>query len=157
MTGYSDFEEDGKVDGTNQERQATTDGKNDRNSLKTTAPSIPKEKSFLTTIHEAAFGSNAKYSTSNDGKLDEIIPNFVSNHVRRFCYSALAKQLDQPFSQKKLAMPTLEPCINEAFGAVVMVDVSGYSKLTATLAERGAVGAELLAKTMKSYFDQVHF
>jgi hypothetical protein len=37
-----------------------------------------------------------------------------------------------------------------------MVDVSGYSKLTALLAERGAIGAELLSKTMKSYFDQVN-
>ena len=36
-----------------------------------------------------------------------------------------------------------------------MVDVSGYSKLTATLAERGPGGAELLSKTMKGYLDQI--
>ena len=36
-----------------------------------------------------------------------------------------------------------------------MVDVSGYSKLTAALAERGPVGAELLSKTMKGYLDQI--
>ncbi len=49
----------------------------------------------------------------------------------------------------------LSPKATDAFAAVVMVDVSGYSKLTAALAERGPVGAELLSKTMKGYLDQV--
>ncbi|KAJ3084587.1 hypothetical protein HK102_000614 [Quaeritorhiza haematococci] len=49
----------------------------------------------------------------------------------------------------------LKPVAMETFAAVVMVDVSGYSSLTATLAEKGAVGAELLSRTMKQYFDKI--
>jgi hypothetical protein len=115
------------------------------------------DKSFGSIIAQATYGSNAKYAASNDGKLDEIIPNFVSKHVRRMCHAAQLQeqQSSKRVSEKDLMIPTLTPSAKEAFAAVVMVDVSGYSKLTATLAERGAVGAELLSKTMKGYFDQV--
>lgn len=123
------------------------------------ARELPKtqDKSFGSIIAQATYGSNAKYAASNDGKLDEIIPNFVSKHIRRVCHTL---QLNGELtgngrSEKELMMPQLEPSATEAFAAVVMVDVSGYSKLAATLAERGALGAELLSKTMKGYFDLV--
>ena len=92
----------------------------------------------------------------NESQLEPIVPNFVSKQVRRVCYN-LIKQMPKlkDSNANDLGLPTLVPTATEAFAAVVMVDVSGYSKLTAVLAERGHVGAELLSKTMKGYLDQV--
>lgn len=49
----------------------------------------------------------------------------------------------------------MRPRCEESFAAVVMADVSGYSNLSSTLAEKGAEGAEILSKTMKGYLDKV--
>lgn len=49
----------------------------------------------------------------------------------------------------------MRPRCEESFSAVVMADVSGYSNLSSTLAEKGAEGAEILSKTMKGYLDKV--
>ncbi|KNC97873.1 uncharacterized protein SPPG_09415 [Spizellomyces punctatus DAOM BR117] len=49
----------------------------------------------------------------------------------------------------------MAPSAEETFAAVVMADVSGYSNLTSTLAERGPSGAEILGKTMKGYLDKI--
>ncbi|KAJ3035208.1 hypothetical protein HDV00_004245 [Rhizophlyctis rosea] len=48
-----------------------------------------------------------------------------------------------------------KPTAEESFAAVVMADVSGYSVLTTTLAEKGPIGAEILCKTMKGYLDKI--
>ena len=85
-------------------------------------------------------------SSISSKKLDIIAPNFVPQHVRRFCEKA-AVQGDM--SDK------LVPMCEETFAAVVMVDVSGYSKLSAALAEKGPIGSELLSKCMKGYLDKV--
>ena len=89
----------------------------------------------------------AKFSRPKDTLLDKIIPKFVSKHVRNMCHELQAASPDSAV--------TLEPSATESFAAVVMVDVSQYSKLTATLAERGSVGVGLLSATMKGYFDQI--
>lgn len=72
-------------------------------------------------------------------QFEHIIPNFLSRHTREW--------ID--------ATPELIPTAEEGFSTTVMADVSGYSALTATLAERGPHGAELLGKTMKGYLDKV--
>jgi hypothetical protein len=85
-------------------------------------------------------------SSITEKKLDIFAPNFVPYHVQQFC------------NQKALmghGPNNLEPLIRETFGAVVMVDVSGYSKLSAALAEKGPIGSELLSKSMKGYLDKV--
>ncbi|KAI9208088.1 nucleotide cyclase [Polychytrium aggregatum] len=87
-------------------------------------------------------------------RFEQIAPNFVSKHVRTFCdddsaKAGLASDLSPP------DLPPLKPLAREGFGVVVMADVSGYSKLTSMLAERGPMGAELLSKTMKGYLDQI--
>ncbi|KAJ3290499.1 hypothetical protein HK104_006720 [Borealophlyctis nickersoniae] len=56
---------------------------------------------------------------------------------------------------ERVGIPDIEPCAQEYYAAVVMADVSGYSKLTSTLAEKGPIGAELLCKTMKGYIDKI--
>ena len=85
-------------------------------------------------------------SSITERKLDIFAPNFVPYHVQKFC------------NQKALigqGPDNLEPICRDTFGAVVMVDVSGYSKLSAALAEKGPVGSELLSKSMKGYLDKV--
>lgn len=62
-----------------------------------------------------------------------------------------------PVNGMERAMPKLTPTAEEAFAAVVMADVSGYSTLTTKLADKGAIGAEILCKTMKGYLDKVLF
>ncbi|KAI8916196.1 nucleotide cyclase [Gorgonomyces haynaldii] len=110
----------------------------------------------LGSIIATAAGGNKPKKTSADGKLDQIIPNFVSKHVKSMVYR---KQVAAQKTADAAGVPVntleLKPGAEESFAAVVMVDVSGYSKLTATLAQRGSVGAELLAKTMKAYLDQI--
>jgi hypothetical protein len=63
-----------------------------------------------------------------------------------------------PATPKRLpspSMPVMAPMEREAFAAVVMVDVSGYSKLSAYLAEEGPEGAHKLAMIMKGYLDRI--
>ncbi|KAI8805688.1 nucleotide cyclase [Cladochytrium replicatum] len=76
---------------------------------------------------------------------DQAIPNFVSKHVRKYYWR----------TSSATQGPQMQPCVLEGFAAVVMVDVSGYSKLSSTLAERGPIGAEILGKTMKDYLDKI--
>jgi TFIIF-interacting CTD phosphatase-like protein len=116
------------------------------------ASGIPTDQSFMTVIQQAGMGG-AKNSESV-AHFDEIITNFVSKQVRRLCHG-LTTQYHQTTSNDHTGLPDLTPTATDAFAAVVMVDVSGYSKLTAALAERGPVGAELLSKTMKGYLDQI--
>ncbi|KAH6570936.1 hypothetical protein BASA62_004102 [Batrachochytrium salamandrivorans] len=119
------------------------------------------EKSLKSLINAAGMGNMIGFSsnlpTSNEAQLDQIIPNFVSKQVRQVCYQMCAEVAlkSDSGSQEPLAIPPLVPSATEAFAAVVMVDVSGYSKLTAVLAERGPIGAELLTRTMKGYLDKI--
>lgn len=112
---------------------------------------IPTDQSFMTVIQQAGMGGKTNQNTSATvSHFDEIITNFVSKQVRRICHKLSEEEIT---AEKKL--PELVPTATDSFAAVVMVDVSGYSKLTAALAERGPVGAELLSKTMKGYLDQI--
>ncbi|KAJ3271160.1 hypothetical protein HDV01_007018 [Terramyces sp. JEL0728] len=126
--------------------------KHNEKEVTSSASGIP-EHSFMTVIHEAGMGGDPKKNSSDTAShFDEVITNFVSKNVRRLCYR-LCKANEGETKESKL--PELVPEAVDAFAAVVMVDVSGYSKLTAALAERGPVGAELLSKTMKGYLDQI--
>ncbi|MBX3059368.1 MAG: adenylate/guanylate cyclase domain-containing protein, partial [Anaerolineae bacterium] len=51
--------------------------------------------------------------------------------------------------------PTLAPAYDEwaAFG--LLVDISGFTRLTETLAVRGVAGAEELSRILNRYFDQM--
>lgn len=112
---------------------------------------ITADQSFMTVIQQAGMGGKTKQNTSASvSHFDEIITNFVSRQVRRICYKLSEEEI-----KVEHRIPELVPSATDCFAAVVMVDVSGYSKLTAALAERGPVGAELLSKTMKGYLDQI--
>jgi hypothetical protein len=89
-----------------------------------------------------SLNSSVSEASEKGLKLYQILPNFISKHVREY--------LDALGDVK-----TLKPDAKEGFAAVVMVDVSGYSKLTDTLSERGAYGAEILSRIMKDYLDKV--
>ena len=103
------------------------------------------------------FDSTSKALPSSvEASLDQILPNFVSKQVRRICHQKCSTMEFSDNGQPVL-LPKMEQSFTESFAAVVMVDVSGYSKLTAVLAERGPQGAELLTKTMKAYLDKVFF
>nr|KAJ3420720.1 hypothetical protein HK105_005344 [Polyrhizophydium stewartii] len=123
--------------------------------------STGNELSLKSLINAAGMGNMLGFSgnlpATNENQLDLIIPNFVSKQVRRVCYQMCAEVAlkSDGGSKDPLIVPPLKPSATEAFAAVVMVDVSGYSKLTAVLAERGPVGAELLTKTMKGYLDKI--
>jgi class 3 adenylate cyclase len=117
----------------------------------TSASAIPSEQSFMNILQHAGM----KTQNTNSSQFDSIITNFVSKTVRRFCHNESAKGQLNP-ETGEFVLEELKPMALESFAAVVMVDVSGYSKLTAALAERGPVGAELLSKTMKGYLDQVN-
>lgn len=125
------------------------------------------ETSFMAVLQQAGMGGRAakKASATNASQLDDIISNFVSHHVKKFCHQ-LVRGEERPatdgdmlptssLSSSKREIVELTPSVTDSFAAVIMVDVSGYSKLTAALAERGPIGAELLSKTMKGYLDQI--
>ncbi|KAJ1537230.1 hypothetical protein HK096_001501 [Nowakowskiella sp. JEL0078] len=99
-------------------------------------------------FHQVATGGSVQY--------DQVIPNFVCKHVRTFCDDITkVSRIIKNSSDSKSPMDPMVPVAIEGFAAVVMVDVSGYSKLSATLAELGPVGAEILGKTMKGYLDKI--
>ncbi|KAJ3226148.1 hypothetical protein HK099_005501 [Clydaea vesicula] len=121
-------------------------------------------------------------NTYNGLRYESIVPCFVSKHVKNYCDNACWSQwqesveeemkrkkeikteqeeeevesLEDIFQSKMHQFITdMQPSANESFAAVVMADVSGYSKLSASLAERGAEGAEILCRTMKGYLDKI--
>jgi hypothetical protein len=116
------------------------------------ASGIPTDQSFMTVIQQA--GMAGAKNTGSGSHFDDIITNFVSKQVRRLCHRLTTQHFQQTNTDTK-GLPDLVPTAIDTFAAVVMVDVSGYSKLTAALAERGPVGAELLSSTMKGYLDQI--
>ncbi|KAJ3226149.1 hypothetical protein HK099_005502 [Clydaea vesicula] len=103
-------------------------------------------------------------------KFESIVPCFISKHVKNYCDSTCWRNwidatseisnlteeekdntsIEELFiSKMKKSINDMRPDAEETFAAVVMADVSGYSNLSATLAEKGAEGAEILSKTMK--------
>ncbi|KAJ3115032.1 hypothetical protein HK098_007081, partial [Nowakowskiella sp. JEL0407] len=91
---------------------------------------------------------------------DQVIPNFVCKHVRSYCDDLARGAMKSPTpggvgGRANSTVDPMVPCAIEGFAAVVMVDVSGYSKLSSSLAELGPIGAELLGKTMKGYLDKI--
>ena len=136
-----------------------------------------------TAFENAASPRNTKVRNSNKVQLtlETLVQNFVSNHVRAHCLKSAEVYVKEqkgdlqdiledkptdtpPDSGKDVSTPLLStrcpeifPSCEEGFAAVVMADVSGYSKLSSRLAEKGNVGAELLFKAMKGYLDQVSF
>ncbi|TPX51263.1 hypothetical protein SeLEV6574_g00388 [Synchytrium endobioticum] len=112
---------------------------------------------------------------------DQVVPNFMSKHLRTHCDRLVERGVIPPqygddaariaqhaplhdrwnmnrysaSSASPAVCAEMQPSANEAFAAVVMADVSGYSKLTSVLAERGPTGAELLSKAMKGYLDKI--
>ena len=123
--------------------------------------SMGSEKLINDFISAAGIASNREnFSAITHKKLDQFAPNFVPQHVREFCQKSILKNPHAP-DQNTLTVTNeksqdqLEPYVLSTFAAVVMVDVSGYSKLSAALAEKGPIGSELLSKSMKGYLDKV--
>jgi hypothetical protein len=111
------------------------------------------DRSFMNVIENAGMHP----PKTNIFQFGDIISNFVSKTVRQFCINLENQQELKQSEDGTILIPEIKPSSLESFAAVVMVDVSGYSKLTAALAERGPVGAELLSQTMKGYLDQVEY
>ncbi|KAJ3107586.1 hypothetical protein HDU96_007850 [Phlyctochytrium bullatum] len=88
-------------------------------------------------------------ATSTTSLFMDTVPSFVSKHIKNYC--------DKLLRENPEANPEelLKPSVVSSFAAVVMADVSGYSLLSACLAEKGPIGAEILGKTMKRYLDKV--
>jgi hypothetical protein len=106
--------------------------------------------------------------------LETLVTNFVSSHIKAYCTSVAIDFLEDPSNEavvdelmenaqngltdadiSAFEFPNMKPNLEDGFAAVVMADVSGYSKLSSKLAEKGPIGAELLGKAMKGYLDQV--
>ncbi|HUM72184.1 MAG TPA: adenylate/guanylate cyclase domain-containing protein, partial [Chloroflexota bacterium] len=51
--------------------------------------------------------------------------------------------------------PTLAPTFDEWSAAGLLVDISGFTRLTETLAAQGVAGAEQLSRILNRYFDQM--
>jgi hypothetical protein len=106
-------------------------------------------------------------------RVENITPCFISKHVKKLCdagcwetWEEAVKELavsplqtvEDIFAEKMkdYMSKVMKPSRHEQFAAVVMADVSGYSKLSSSLAGRGAEGAEILCRTMKGYLDKVN-
>jgi hypothetical protein len=87
-------------------------------------------------------------------KFEQIVPLFTSEHIRSYCNGLIQAHL-RAGGREDGPIPELRPTEQEAFAAVVMVDVSGYSKLSAYLAEAGPEGSHQLTCIMKGYLDKV--
>jgi hypothetical protein len=111
-------------------------------------PDLPKKddanpkKELNVSLRTLIKSMSPKREDTEKASINAIIPNFVSKEIRNICAEKI--RCETPFAPKA----------NEAFAAVVMVDVSGYSKLTATLARAGPTGSEILYHCMKKYLDQ---
>lgn len=115
------------------------------------------------------------YKKEGGLRVESITPCFLSRHVKSFCdkstwekWEESVKEAEIGVSEEKVSVEDIfkekmeqykskgmKPSMEEKFAAVVMADVSGYSKLSNSLAERGAEGAEILCRTMKGYLDKV--
>lgn len=49
----------------------------------------------------------------------------------------------------------MKPCMHTFQGAVMIADITGFTKLTEELSKQGAGGVELLTKCMNNYFTKV--
>ena len=49
----------------------------------------------------------------------------------------------------------MKPCMDTFQGAVMIADITGFTKLTEELSKQGAGGVELLTKCMNNYFTKV--
>jgi class 3 adenylate cyclase len=93
----------------------------------------------------------------------KLLSTFLSDHVREYLdrrvleqnQAILSKDPPQDTDELIWDIPTLDTCIIESFAVIVMADVSGYSRLTSVMSERGKTGFELLTKTMKDYLDNI--
>lgn len=79
--------------------------------------------------------------------------------------AGLRKELDARLSaympavvRRHLERQTPPPCVpdtQQVTAVSMFADVSGFTAMTESLAARGPVGAELLAKHLNSYFEQL--
>ncbi|KAJ3382209.1 hypothetical protein HDU92_004893 [Lobulomyces angularis] len=125
---------------------------------------------------ESALSMNSFQLSTAELKFETIVPCFISKHVKNYCDNVCWRNwidattemsnltedekddipVEEFFTSKmKKSIQDMRPDAEETFAAVVMADVSGYSNLSATLAEKGAEGAEILSKTMKGYLDKI--
>ncbi|KAJ3096901.1 hypothetical protein HDU97_005448 [Phlyctochytrium planicorne] len=74
---------------------------------------------------------------------------FASNYVNRLLSDG--DRSEKVVSSLKLG----EPHIEESFGAVAMIDISGYSKLTSSLASRGKISSELITIAVRNYMNKI--
>ena len=114
---------------------------------------IQGDESFITLIKDAGVATTNGTFATVENQLGEIIANFVSNKVKQLCSNAYRNM--PAVENNEISIPEIVPEDSTSFAAVVMVDVSGYSNLTASLAERGPVGAAILSKIMKGYLDSI--
>jgi len=108
--------------------------------------STSPQSSVQSSVQASVQPSVQQLDQQNSQAQSRLIPSFISNTLKNY--------LDTEYAAHNGA-PMLQPIAFESFAVVVMADVSGYSKLSAILAEKGPIGAEILSKTMKGYLDKI--
>jgi class 3 adenylate cyclase len=81
----------------------------------------------------------------------------TGSNDRKTGHAGLASYLPSFYLQslaQRSHPPTQHSLIRTA-GAMLLVDVSGFSRITSRLAERGPIGAEQLAEVLDSYFGKI--
>lgn len=144
-----------------------------RGSIQTPSISLNHRRSSALEKEGSMISVQSPMSTQVGLRYENIVPCFISNHVKDLCEETCwenwlaanseAKDaeedtidVDSLFKSKvEHSIKDMKPNAEESFAAVVMADVSGYSNLSSTLAEKGAEGAEILSKTMKGYLDKI--
>ncbi|GMH42292.1 hypothetical protein BSKO_10211 [Bryopsis sp. KO-2023] len=99
-------------------------------------------------------GSKEKKTTSSQGSRNVDPPRRVTGSVTR-SLTALAPLVPDLLKEEILRTPTLGPSMTPRVGAVMIADITGFTRLTETLSLEGTHGVELLTRCMNSYFAEM--
>jgi len=69
--------------------------------------------------------------------------------------AAMLPYIPPGLAQALLANPTLAPLVEQFPAAVLFADISGFTPLTETLAQRGAEGPEEMTRLLNAYFSRL--
>ncbi|KAJ3415332.1 hypothetical protein HDV05_005202 [Chytridiales sp. JEL 0842] len=79
----------------------------------------------------------------------DLVKSCTANYVRKTLLDPQKRQwVDECLKEGR-------PMVREEFGAVAMIDISGYSSLTSRLATLGKVGSEIVTTTVGNFLDKV--
>ncbi|GMH42274.1 hypothetical protein BSKO_10193 [Bryopsis sp. KO-2023] len=96
----------------------------------------------------------AQEKTPRQGNRNVDPPRRVTGSVTR-SLTALAPLVPDLLKEEILRTPTLGPSMTPRVGAVMIADITGFTRLTETLSLEGTHGVELLTRCMNSYFAEM--